>query len=227
MELIPLNTKAVFFDLFETLITEFTDGKRTINRSSDDAALLGMNHGDFKKEWRKRQEARMTGQYVNFIEVMRDILEKQNLPYNEQIVEHLYRTRIEEKQAPFLTIQPAVLAMLKELQSKHIKIGLISNCTEEEIRQWQASQLAPYFDDVIFSYEVGLAKPDIRIYQLACERLGVLPENAVFVGDGGSNELDGAYNAGLKVFHACWFNTYITSPYMKLLHPDHLIAHLS
>lgn len=226
MELIPLNTKAVFFDLFETLITEFTDGKRTINRSTDDAALLGMNHGDFKKEWRKRQEARMTGQYVNFIEVMRDILEKQNLPYNEQIVEHLYRTRIDEKQAPFLTIQPAVLAMLKELQSKHIKIGLISNCTEEEIRQWKASQLAPYFDDVIFSYEVGLAKPDIRIYQLACDRLGVLPENAVFVGDGGSNELDGAFNAGFKVFHAFWFNTYITSPYTKLLHPEHLIAQL-
>ncbi|WP_268760157.1 HAD family hydrolase [Bacillus sp. FJAT-28004] len=224
--MVILHTKAVFFDLFETLVTEFTDGKRTINRSTNDSTLFGMNHEDFKKEWGNRQEARMTGQFVNFIEVMRNILEKRNLPYNEQIVEHLYRTRIEEKKAPFLTIQPAVIAMLEQLQSKHIKIGLISNCTEEEVQQWQASELAPYFDDAIFSFKVGLAKPDIRIYQLACERMGVDPGNAVFVGDGGSSELDGAYNAGLHPYHAFWFNTYITSRFKKLLHPEHLINQL-
>jgi len=225
--LVPLHTKAVFFDLFETLITEFTDGKRTINRSTEDSTLLGMNHDDFKQEWRNRQEARMTGRYISYIEAVKDILEKRNLSYNEQLVERLYAARIEEKKAPFLTIQPAVIAMLEALQMNGIKIGLISNCTEEEIRQWQVSQLAPYFDEVIFSFEVGLAKPDIRIYQLACERLAVKPENTVFVGDGGSSKLDGAFGAGLQTYHAFWFNTYITSNYKKLLHPEHLLKQLS
>lgn len=218
--------RAVFFDLFETLVTEYTDGKRTINRSTNDPALFGMNHSDFKQEWGNRQEARMTGRYSTFVAVMKDILEKQNLPFDEPLINNLYNKRIEEKSAPFLSIQPNVMKMLEALRSKNIKIGLISNCTEEEVRQWQASELAPYFDDVIFSYEAGLSKPDIRIYQLACERLGVKPEHALFVGDGGSYELDGANDAGLRPFHAFWFNTYIESNYLKLVHPEHLLKEI-
>jgi putative hydrolase of the HAD superfamily len=38
-------------------------------------------------------------------------------------------------------------------------------------------------DDIIYSHEVGLAKPDRRIYALTCERLGLQPEEFIFVDD--------------------------------------------
>jgi HAD superfamily hydrolase (TIGR01509 family) len=38
-------------------------------------------------------------------------------------------------------------------------------------------------DVVVYSYEVGIEKPDQRIYQLACERLGVDPREVVMVDD--------------------------------------------
>lgn len=38
-------------------------------------------------------------------------------------------------------------------------------------------------DVIIYSYEVGLAKPDPRVYQLLCDRLSVSPEEVVFVDD--------------------------------------------
>ena len=58
---------------------------------------------------------------------------------------------------------------------------------------------------MVASHEVKLLKPDPHIYELACRRLGVRPEDAAFVGDGGSNELAGAEEAGLTAFWASWF----------------------
>jgi phosphoglycolate phosphatase-like HAD superfamily hydrolase len=57
----------------------------------------------------------------------------------------------------------------------------------------------------VFSYEVGVIKPDQEIYTYACERLGVAPGDAWFVGDGGSDELRGARAAGLRPVWATWF----------------------
>lgn len=56
------------------------------------------------------------------------------------------------------------------------------------------------FDQVIISAEVGLVKPDERIYRLAVERLGVAPGEAVFVDDFAHN-VEGARLAGLHAIH--------------------------
>jgi len=45
---------------------------------------------------------------------------------------------------------------------------------------------------------VGLSKPDPRIYQLACERLEVEPNDCMFVGDGANDELAGAQQVGMR-----------------------------
>lgn len=55
-------------------------------------------------------------------------------------------------------------------------------------------------DDILISAEVGLAKPDPRIYQLAAERLGVRPEEAVFVDDYAPN-VEAAQAAGMRAIH--------------------------
>lgn len=63
-----------------------------------------------------------------------------------------------------ISIRTDILELLADLRTQHIKVGLISNCTEEEVQYWGKSELSPYVDDVIFSFEVGLAKPDKQIY---------------------------------------------------------------
>ena len=50
-----------------------------------------------------------------------------------------------------------------------------------------------------------MLKPDPRIYQQVLQALGVSPEDTIFVGDGGSNELAGARRAGLTALWATWF----------------------
>jgi FMN phosphatase YigB (HAD superfamily) len=82
---------------------------------------------------------------------------------------------------------------------------LISNAAAEEVSGWSACALAPWFDTVVFSYQVGLVKPDPAIYQLACAQLGVEAARCWFIGDGGSDELQGAALAGLTPGWATWF----------------------
>ena len=60
--------------------------------------------------------------------------------------------------------------------------------------------LADAVDAMIISAEEGVAKPDARIYQIAAQRLGVRPEQAVFVDDVVEN-VQGAQAAGLQAIH--------------------------
>ena len=78
-----------------------------------------------------------------------------------------------------------------------IKLGVLSNAAREEGAAWETCVLAPFFDTVVFSYQVGRMKPDPQVYWLACERLGTPAADTLFVGDGGSDELVGAAQAGL------------------------------
>lgn len=56
---------------------------------------------------------------------------------------------------------------------------------------------APLFDAAVFSCRVGVKKPERRICEIACERLQVKPEECLYVGDGGSEELTGAAAMGM------------------------------
>ncbi|MEX2236613.1 MAG: HAD family phosphatase [Dehalococcoidia bacterium] len=81
------------------------------------------------------------------------------------------------------------------------KIGLLSNADDNLERRLQEDlKIFDRFDDVVNSARVGMAKPDPRIYALACERLGVQPLEAVFVDDLVRN-IEAARKAGLNTIH--------------------------
>ncbi|SFL34507.1 putative hydrolase of the HAD superfamily [Paenibacillus sp. 1_12] len=200
------QTEAVIFDLFETLITEYAHGSRKVSRKSRNFHnLIGLSNSEFQQQWNERQVMRMNGGFPTYRAVMMDILEKNDLPFDELIIENLYQERIREKKVPFVDMDKDVISLLKLLKSEHVKLGLISNCTEEEVQGWSDCPLGDYFDAVVFSYQVGYAKPDAAIYELACSRLGVDPKHCMFVGDGGSNELAGARSVGMDVYQAAWY----------------------
>lgn len=220
------SLKAIFFDLFETLITEFSHGKRISNRQYDYKELLNLESYEFKKAWTSRQRKRMTGELENFVEVIEDIMNELNMPVNYEAIEYLYQERIKEKSIPFEIIHSDIIELLQFLKGENIRTGLISNCSEEEVRFWNNSELPHFFDSVIFSYAVGIAKPDKDIYLLGCKELAVDPRDSIFIGDGGSNELDGAVNAGMISYHATWFNPTIDSLYKKFDSPRDLVDQL-
>ena len=77
------------------------------------------------------------------------------------------------------------------------KTALISDCSAETPESWTDTPLESLMDVTAFSCVAGIKKPDPRIYHLACERLGVNPQDCIYVGDGSSRELTGASQVGM------------------------------
>jgi HAD superfamily hydrolase (TIGR01549 family) len=77
----------------------------------------------------------------------------------------------------------ALLAYIQELKPK-FKIAMISNIATNWVRDvFLTPQEQELFEEMIFSYEVGMTKPDPRIFMLACERLRVAPREAIMIDD--------------------------------------------
>ena len=93
----------------------------------------------------------------------------------------------------------------QSLKAKGVSIGLISNCYLEEAIKIRESELFPYFDAVCLSNEQGICKPDKEIYYRCLEALSVQPQECLYVGDGGSRELETAQELGMKAMQATWY----------------------
>jgi epoxide hydrolase-like predicted phosphatase len=79
-------------------------------------------------------------------------------------------------------IDQEIVTLLRTLRKKY-KTGLISNAWNG-LRAWIVSQkFDDAFDSITISAEVGVAKPQALIYQLALEQLGVKGDQAIFVDD--------------------------------------------
>lgn len=195
--------QAVFFDLFETLITEWEGNQKKATYSVEQ---LGLDESFYKKEWAFRRDRRMSGAFKDHQSALRDILKSNGKPINEEIISMIHNQRVHVKSVPFDNINQDILTILTNLKEMNMKIGLVSNCAPEEVTAWNTSPLATIFDDVVFSYQVKQSKPDAAIYLTACENLKVSPQESIFIGDGGSNELQGAKDVGMKAYQASWFH---------------------
>jgi len=113
-----------------------------------------------------------------------------------------------------INIDPKSLKALAELKRKGKKLGLISNAYRHAMSGWEKSPLKPYFNDALFSFDVGLVKPEIEIYLKALGNLELTPGNTLYVGDGANHELEGAKKVGLT--------TVLTTEYLQFLNDHHL-----
>lgn len=76
------------------------------------------------------------------------------------------------------------------------KTAMLSNVSAVIWNYYTPEQMEKYFDRVVLSYQEAIAKPDPRIYQLVCERLGVEPSECVFADDNEVN-VDAANKIGM------------------------------
>jgi putative hydrolase of the HAD superfamily len=92
------------------------------------------------------------------------------------------------------------VSTLAALKDHGIRTAIVSDCTHELPAFLPSLPIAPLLDALVFSVEVGICKPDPAIYLAACEKLGVAPDECIYVGDGGSHELSGAVAVGMTAF---------------------------
>ena len=92
-----------------------------------------------------------------------------------------------------------LLEFLRSLRGK-IQTGLISNAWSDLRDYLRREKMIDAFDHIIISAEVGVAKPDPKIFQIALEKAGVSPSEAVFVDDFYVN-IEGCEKVGMQGIH--------------------------
>lgn len=101
---------------------------------------------------------------------------------------------------------PGAVSLLNALQGK-VKMGIITNgFTSLQQTRLERTGLRDHFDLLIISEEVGVAKPDARIFDYALAKAGNPPRSRVLmVGDTAESDIRGGVNAGLAT---CWLNAH-------------------
>ncbi|MBE5957132.1 MAG: HAD family hydrolase [Lachnospiraceae bacterium] len=194
--------KAVIFDMYETLITHYAC---PLYFSDEMAADSGISIDEFRKEWRETEHERSVGTYTTD-EIVAGIL-KHNHCYTEELLNCIMFKRIQTKEECFQHMHVDILPLLNVLKERGILIGLISNCFSEEAQVIRKSILFPFFDGAVLSCEEGVEKPDETIFYRCLDQLGVKPEECIYVGDGGSQELEAAKVLGMLPLQALWYLT--------------------
>jgi putative hydrolase of the HAD superfamily len=171
--------KAIIFDLWETLgtknvgISKSLQDKFGIKKSSEFMHLyetsVQLNNWSSEKEMA-----------INF-------LKEFNIKHtneNEEFIINLFREGIEKA-----TMFSGIKELLLKLKENY-KLGFISNTTVFEASVLDKWQIRDVFDVASFSWELGIKKPTKEIFDITLQKLGVEPEEAIFVDDGGKNILN-------------------------------------
>jgi putative hydrolase of the HAD superfamily len=113
--------------------------------------------------------------------------------------------------------------MLEGLKRSGLLVGLVTNGQHAlQYAKLAHTGLEYVFDEIVVSGDVGVEKPDREIFDLACEKLGLDPREAVYVGDNRRNDIDGAAGAGMRTV---WLKS--TNPGQSgRYEPDAVIADL-
>lgn len=95
--------------------------------------------------------------------------------------------------------EPGTVEALERLKAGGMRLAVISNSDGRAAAALEAGGLLDQFEFVIDSGEVGVEKPDPRIFQIALNRMGLEASEAVYVGDLYEVDVVGARAAGLDV----------------------------
>jgi putative hydrolase of the HAD superfamily len=194
-ERIPLP-KAVLFDLFHTLTCvppPALVGERPISE------ILGVSSRDWQRLYYDSDIlGRCLGHVQDGVEAMRRVAHFLDPAIEEEKIIAAVESRRRRFETALVDIEIGMLQALDRLRDADVRIALVSDAGADDVESWERSPLRERLDAIVFSYQLGIRKPDARIYQHALDAVGVRPDEALFVGDGGSDEHRGARAVGIR-----------------------------
>ena len=215
--------RAVVFDLYETLVTESGAGIRNAGSLGES---FGLDAYAFRREWKPLRPLVLCGR-LTFHAALTEVGARLGVATPFALVQQACDERAREKATIFRRIDPAVITLTHDLHERGLKLAVVSNCMAEDVAAWADSPLASQFACTMFSFAAGVVKPDARIYLEVLRQLDVNAEHALYIGDGGDDELAGARQAGLSAAQAAWFVSRDRSDSALVLHTPEDVRRLA
>jgi putative hydrolase of the HAD superfamily len=189
-----MKFSAVIFDLFGTLVDDFATSVGQTYTELAEALQVPIEQ--FMPLWRQTTKMRSDGTFQTVEAGIEHVFGIMGLRVGAEQMTRAVEIRLEQARRA-LKPRPEAVATLARLKDDGYKIGLLSNCSVEIPIVWPETVFADPIDTAVFSCRARLMKPDLRIYQLVCEHLGIRPEDCLYIADGENHELAGAAKVGL------------------------------
>jgi len=201
------NIKAVFFDAADTL---FFIKEGLGDAYASPARKYGVNPDphDLKKAFSKHFPSAPPLAFGDLSDKERKSLEK-NWWY--EVVKKVYKDvgmfdafddyfndLFEVFRTSAWEIYPETINVLNEIKKMGFTVIVVSNFDSRVYDVCDNLGIIDHFDDFIISSEVGYAKPDVEIYNIALNRNNLNPEECVFIGDNYSNDYVAPTNIGMR-----------------------------
>ena len=117
-----------------------------------------------------------------------------------------------------------------DLVSRHFDVGIITNGFKEtQLEKFDKLSMGRFTDQMVISEELGVLKPDPKVFDYATELAGVPREDILYVGDSYSSDVVGGLNAGWKT---AWYTGVVgeeeaeQKPHLKFSDFDDLKSYL-
>lgn len=186
--------RGVIFDLYHTL----TPSESNWSHRPATCELLGVDRLAWDRVLLESSRWRLVGEERDPYTIFRRLVELVDARIPEERVRHVLAERSARFHDCFQRIPEANLDMLRRLRAAGLRLALLSNADVMDMAPYAASALPGHFDVEVFSCDAGCAKPEPEIYRACLARMGLDAADCVFVGDGGSDELQGARDVGLR-----------------------------
>ena len=191
------NIKAIIFDAYGTLFDVNSAAKKCKNK-------IGDKWEDFANYWRTTQLEytwlrSLMNRHQDFLQVTEDSLSKSMKVYNieknmKDELLNLYKVL-----SPFEEV-PETLQLLKD---KKYKLAILSNGTPDLLNKLVSSNnLDNYFEDIFSVEEVGIYKPDSRVYDIPTKKYGIKKNEVIFL-SANTWDISGGGNYG---YQSVWVN---------------------
>lgn len=201
--------KAILFDLDDTIVSFGGAGELAWKETCDafvagtdvvfDGSTLLDKINNVRKWYWSSPERHKTGR-MDLIKARREIVKMalNELQYydgeNAEKAADAYSKRQEE----LICLFPDSINTLKELKSRGIRMALVTNgSSETQRRKINRFYLSGYFEFCLIEEEAGYGKPDIRVYEIALEKLSLEPHEVWMVGDNLEWDVEAPQKAGI------------------------------
>jgi putative hydrolase of the HAD superfamily len=190
--------KGVLIDFGDTLA--YTDKRAYDTYVQEIFALVqkdkhGVSFDYTKSTFTSLYRRSSTGEIKNLQEFWSVFLQKLGIFDKKGLINELNQAR-NRFYIPAVRLYDGVASTLSVLQKKYM-LALVSNCGVGTFDVIKALGLTRFFDVIVLSYEVGVRKPDERIYVEALKRMELKGDECVFVADEIS-DLEGARRLGMR-----------------------------
>lgn len=190
---------AVVFDFYGTLTPGRTaEAQRNARRAQ--AMALGVDPDAYDAELTATVDERFRGAGGDVVGSLRWVTARLGLDVAPTYLDRGAALRLENERT-FGEPRPEAVDVLRAISARGLPIGLVSDCSAELPVYFGDLPVAPFVQAPVFSFVTGSRKPEPDNYLHCCAALGVAPQDCLYVGDGGSDELAGAREVGMRAVH--------------------------